>query len=172
MVEVRVQSLGLDRTTNTPVVILQEKEGTRILPIWIGPSEASAIAMELAGMKFSRPLTHDLFNSIIGGLGGELRRVLITRVVDNTYYAELVIHRGAEVFSVDARPSDSIALALRAGASIFTRAELLEESPVEIVDAGYDPGDEEGREPGGLSAEELQEYLRRLNPEDFGRFRP
>jgi len=172
MVEVRVQSLGLDRTTNTPVVILQEKDGTRILPIWIGPSEASAIAMELAGMKFSRPLTHDLFTSIIGGLGGELRKVLITRVVDNTYYAELLIHRGTEVFSVDARPSDSIALALRAGAAIFTRPELLEDTPVEIVDAGFENGDDDHPRHGGLTAEELQEYLRRLNPEDFGRFRP
>lgn len=172
MVEVRVQSLGLDRTTNTPVVILQEKDGTRVLPIWIGPSEASSIAMELAGMKFSRPLTHDLFTSIIGGLGGELRRVQITRVVDNTYYAELLIHRGSEVFSVDARPSDSIALALRAGAAIFTRPELLEDTPIEIVDADFDADDEERPEHSGLRAEELQEYLRRLNPEDFGRFRP
>lgn len=172
MVEVRVQSLGLDRTTNTPVVILQEKDGTRVLPIWIGPSEASSIAMELAGMKFSRPLTHDLFNSIIGGLGGELRRVQITRVVDNTYFAELLIHRGTEVFSVDSRPSDSIALALRAGAAIFTSDDLLEETPIEIIDADFDLDDDERPEDDGLRAEELQEYLRRLNPEDFGRFRP
>lgn len=171
MIEVRVQSLGLDRTSNTPVVILQEKDGTRVLPIWIGPSEASSIAMELAGMKFSRPLTHDLFTSIIRGLGGELRRVLITRVVDNTYYAELVIYRGDEVFSVDARPSDSIAIALRAGASIFTTDDLLDDSPIELVDAEFETEDDEGRQ-GELQAEELQDYLRRLNPEDFGRFRP
>ncbi len=172
MIEVRVQSLGLDRTSNTPVVILQEKEGSRVLPIWIGPSEASSIAMELAGMKFSRPLTHDLFTSIIGGLGGELRRVLITRVVENTYFAELLIHRGDEVFSVDARPSDSIAIALRAGATIFTSDELLDDTPIEIVDTEFDPEDEGSRPQEGLSADELQEYLRRLNPEDFGRFRP
>ncbi|MGD8279324.1 MAG: bifunctional nuclease family protein, partial [Gemmatimonadota bacterium] len=91
MIEVKVQSLGLDRASSTPVVILQESEGSRVLPIWIGPSEASAIAMELAGMKFSRPLTHDLFASLILGLGGTLQRVMITRVVDNTYYAEMII---------------------------------------------------------------------------------
>src|SRR5438105_5295959 len=106
MVEVRVAHLGLDRNTNSPVVILQELDGTRVLPIWIGPGEASAIAMELAGMKFSRPLTHDLFASMIRGLGGMLMRVLITKVVENTYYAELIIQRGSEVISIDARPSD------------------------------------------------------------------
>jgi bifunctional DNase/RNase len=153
------------------VVILQEKEGTRVLPIWIGPSEASSIAMELAGMKFSRPLTHDLFTSLIKGLGGELRRVQITRVVENTYFAELLIQRGGEVFSIDARPSDSIAIALRVGATIFTSDELLEETPVEIVDTDYH-AEEEPLQQKGLRAEELQDYLRRLNPEDFGRFRP
>lgn len=171
MIEVTVQSLGLDRTSNTPVVILQEKEGTRVLPIWIGPSEASSIAMELAGMKFSRPLTHDLFTSLIRGLGGELRRVHITRVVENTYFAELLIQRGSEVFSIDARPSDSIAIALRIGATIYTTEALLEETPIEIVDAEFDT-EEEAMQQDGLRAEELQDYLRRLNPEDFGRFRP
>src|SRR5690606_38613632 len=102
--EVKVQSLGLDRTSSTPVVILREADGNRVLPIWIGPGEASAIAMELAGMKFSRPLTHDLFASVILGMGGTLKRVAITKVVDNTYYAELIIQRGSEVISVDARP--------------------------------------------------------------------
>ena len=186
MVEVKVQSLGLDRTSSTPVVILQETDGTRVLPIWIGPGEASAIAMELAGMKFSRPLTHDLFASVIMGLGAALKRVVITRVVENTYYAELIIQRGSEVFSVDARPSDSIAVALRMSAAIFTSDELLEHTSIEIAEASEDVPDfgtgsesteEEGEEkggnpPGGLSAEELREYLRRMHPEDFGRFNP
>lgn len=171
MIEVKVQSLGLDKTSNTPVVILQEVGGTRVLPIWIGPGEASSIAMELAGMKFSRPLTHDLFTSIIGGLGGELRRVQITRVVENTYFAELLIYRGDRVLSIDARPSDSIAIALRAGASIYTTPELLADTPIELIDGELEPREEIPREE-GLRAEELQDYLRRLNPEDFGRFRP
>src|SRR2546430_3192796 len=80
LLQVRVAHLGLDRTTNTPVVILQEQEGPRVLPIWIGPAEASAIAMELAGVKFSRPLTHDLLKQVIVGLGAELRKVIITQV--------------------------------------------------------------------------------------------
>ncbi|HET9986204.1 MAG TPA: bifunctional nuclease family protein [Longimicrobiales bacterium] len=174
MVEVKVQSLGLDRTSNTPVVILQEKEGARVLPIWIGPGEASAIAMELAGMKFSRPLTHDLFASVILGLGGSLQRVVITKVVDNTYYAELIIQRGAELISIDARPSDSIAIGLRMSAAIFTSDDLLETSSIEVAEAEEDTSEFKPAEerPAGLSADELREHLRRLNPEDFGRFSP
>lgn len=178
MVEVKVQSLGLDRTSNTPVVILQERDGTRVLPIWIGPGEASAIAMELAGMKFSRPLTHDLFASVILGLGGTLQRVLITKVVDNTYFAELIIERNAEVISVDARPSDSIAIALRMSAAIFTTEDLLENTAIEIAESsehdfvGDAEGAEESASPGGLTPEQLREHLKRLNPEDFGRFNP
>jgi bifunctional DNase/RNase len=184
MVEVKVQSLGLDRTSSTPVVILQEAGGSRILPIWIGPGEASAIAMELAGMKFSRPLTHDLFASVIAGLGGELKRVMITKVVENTYYAELIIQRGSELFSVDARPSDSIAVALRMSATIFTTDDLLEHTHIEIAESSEDQPEflakteeeageaGDSRPPGTLTPEELREYLRRMHPEDFGRFNP
>lgn len=177
LVEVRVQSLGLDRASNTPVVILKELDGERVLPIWIGPGEASAIAMQLADMKFSRPLTHDLLVSVLGGLGGSLQRVIITKVEDNTYYAELVIRQNGEVISVDARPSDSIAVALRTDAQIFAEDELLERASIEIADeeATLDTGEEGGPEaspPGDMDAEELKEYLRRLNPEDFGRFTP
>ena len=103
----------LDVIVPCGTVVHDVDTGERVLPIWIGPGEASAIAMELAGMKFSRPLTHDLAASLIRGMGGQLTRVLITRVEENTYFAELVIQRGSEVFSVDARPSDSIAIALR-----------------------------------------------------------
>jgi bifunctional DNase/RNase len=162
--EVRVAHLGLDRATNSPVVILQEKNGDRVLPIWIGPAEASAIAMELAGVKFSRPLTHDLLKQVIVGLGAELRRVMITQVKDNTYFAELQIHRDDQIFHMDARPSDSIAIALRLNAPIFTHNELLESSSVETVDAADAP------QP--LDAEQLKTYLENLDPEDFGKFRP
>jgi len=179
MKEVTVQSLGLDRNSNTPVVILQETDGPRVLPIWIGPGEASAIAMELAGMNFSRPLTHDLLASAITGLGGSRQRVVITKVVDNTYYAEMIITRDGEFFSLDARPSDSIAIALRMDAGIFTSEELLEHTSIEIsepeeleeqLDLGEEPiqGDPEDVAP----PEDLKEYLRRLHPEDFGRFTP
>ena len=179
MIEVTVQSLGLDRSSNTPVVILQEKEGSRVLPIWIGPGEASSIAMELAGMNFSRPLTHDLFASAITGLGGDLQRVVITKVVENTYYAEMIIMRDSQFFSLDARPSDSIAMALRMDATIYTSDELLEHTSIEISEASdFDEAEGEGSEGEGEGGgegeapEDLQEYLRRLRPEDFGRFTP
>ncbi len=182
MKEVCVASLGLDKTSNTPVVILQELEGERVLPIWIGPGEASAIAMELAGMKFSRPLTHDLFSSLVRGLGSEVQRVIITKVVENTYYAELILTRNGEVISIDARPSDSIAIALRAKAPIYAKDELFEVTAVEIAPAdSFEAPDSPAAEPGerkekgeldAMGPEELKEYLKKMNPEDFGRFNP
>ena len=166
MIEVRVAHLGLDRTTNTPVVILQEREGERVLPIWIGPAEASAIAMELAGVKFSRPLTHDLLKQIVVGLGADLRKVIITQVKDNTYFAELHIYRGDAVIQIDARPSDSIALALRLKAPIFTSETLLELTSVETGDGTIEKGPEH------LDTDALKTYLQNLDPEDFGKFTP
>lgn len=177
LVEVRVQSLALDRTTNTPVVILQETDGERVLPIWIGPGEASAIAMQLADMEFSRPLTHDLLCSVLKSLGGALQKVIITKVQKSTYFAELIVRRNGEVISLDARPSDSIAVALRVDARIFADDELLEAATIEIAE------DESTAEVSfenlesveaevEMGAEELKEHLRGLNPEDFGRFKP
>ena len=171
MIEVRVAHLGLDRTTNTPVVILQEKEGERVLPIWIGPAEASAIAMELAGVKFARPLTHDLLKQLIVGLGARLHRVLITQVKENTYYAELHINRGENIVQIDARPSDSIAIALRLAAPIFASETLLSTIEVEEQSDDDSPATPPPTgEPGELSADQLKEYLENLRPEDFGKF--
>jgi uncharacterized protein len=177
LVEVKVQSLGLDRSSNTPVVILEEVGGERVLPIWIGPGEASAIAMQLADMEFSRPLTHDLLVAVLNGLGGSLRKVIITRVEKNTYYAELLIHRNGEVISVDARPSDSIAVALRTDARIFAQDDLLERASIEIAEdeaatPGAQPPQKKESQTEEMDADQLKEYLKRLNPEDFGRFTP
>ena len=177
LVEVRVQSLALDRSSNTPVVILEECDGERVLPIWIGPGEASAIAMQLADMEFARPLTHDLLCSVMKGLGGTLEKVIITRVEKSTYYAELIMRRNGEVLSLDARPSDSIAVALRVDALIFAQEELLETASIEVADeeAVADlPFEVQERvvEPESMGPDELKEHLRKLNPEDFGRFTP
>jgi bifunctional DNase/RNase len=165
LVPVRVAHLGLDRSTNSPVVVLQEEGGRRVLPIWIGPAEASAIAMQLGGVKFGRPLTHDLLKQVIVGLGGELRKVVISAVKDSTYFAELHIHRDdRDVFQVDARPSDSIALALRLHAPVFAAESLLE---LVSPDAIETPTDGEA-----LDADALKTYLQNLDPEDFGKFTP
>lgn len=161
MIRMRVAHLGLDRSTNTPVVILQEEDGDRTLPIWIGAPEANAIALELQGVKPERPLTHDLMKHLVGGLGGELRRVVIAGLRENTYLAELLIYRGEEVFQVDARPSDSIALALRMHAPIFTNDELLDRGGQRA------PPPEPGGDP-----EALKRFLEKLDPQDLGRFQP
>ena len=172
LIEVRVQSLWVDGTTNTPVVMLKELSGERVLPIWIGPGEASAIAAELATMEFARPLTHDLLCAVMKQLGGSLQKVVINRVEDSTYYAELLVLKNGELISLDARPSDSIAIALRSDTQIFAHEELLG------IAGNLSAGEWEstGKEPSSSSPfmgpDELEEHLRSLNPEDFGRFTP
>ena len=172
MIEVVVARLGLDSSTQSYVVILKEKDGKRLLPIWIGQPEAESIVMQMHNIKRVRPLTHDLCKSLIVGLGGTLRRVQITRVDKNTYYAELHLHHGDDLVRVDARPSDSIAIALRLNAPIYANETLLSRA-----EEGDDE-DEESAVPGGtgdedeLSAEQLKRYLETLRPEDFGKFNP
>lgn len=159
----RVAHLGLDRSTNTPVVVLREEDGERTLPIWIGAPEANAIALELQGVKPERPLTHDLMKQLVAGLGGELRRVLIAGLRENTYLAQLLIYRGGAVFEVDARPSDSIALALRMHAPIFSNEDLLDKSAK--------AGEATPPEPSG-DPDALKRFLEKLDPQDLGRFQP
>lgn len=162
MIAVQVAQVGLDPTSNSPVVLLREVDGARLLPIMIGPAEASAIAMELQGIRPPRPLTHDLVKRIILGFGGELRRVVIGDLRQDTYFAELELRRGDEVVRVDARPSDSIAVALRLGAPIFLAEGLFDRR-------GITPG-EGGAAPDG--ADILRTYLENLDPQDLGRFTP
>lgn len=170
VIEVRVKSLAFDRKSNAPVVILQDMPGDRVLPIWIGPGEASAIAMQMGGITFQRPLTHDLLVSVLGGLGGKLQRVLITRVKDSTYFAELIIARDGQLISVDARPSDSIAIALRAEARIFADEGLLESASEVITSAASESPEDDEQDETTMSGEALEEHLRGLRPEDLGRF--
>lgn len=178
MVEVKVARLGLDSVSNSYVVILQEKEGERLLPIWIGEPEAQSIGMEMQKITPPRPLTHDLCKRLIVGMGGALRRVQITKVQDNTYYAELHIYKGEDVFHIDARPSDSIAIALRLAAPIFAQESLLtdmalaesEENADEGLSFTQSPEAAELREELDRSAEQLKEDLEKMRPEDFGKF--
>jgi bifunctional DNase/RNase len=168
VVEVVVARLGLDSTTQSYVLVLQEKGGTRLLPIWIGQPEAESIVMQIHSIKRVRPLTHDLCKNLILGLGGSLRRVQITRVEKNTYYAELHINRGDNVVQIDARPSDSIAIALRLSAPIFASEALL--SSIEVEDQTDESSAPATTDAGELSADQLKEYLENLRPEDFGKF--
>ncbi len=168
LVEVEVMRLGLDRSTNSYVVILQEKGGARLLPIWIGQPEAESIVIEMNKLKRERPLTHDLCKNLIIGMGGTLRRVHITKVENRTFYAELHIARSSGAVHIDARPSDSIAIALRFEAPIFAQeslltALLLEEGQPAPETLAEPPSDE-------MSAEQLKQYLENMRPEDFGKF--
>ena len=171
MVEVTVARLGLDQSNNSYVLILREKGGTRLLPIWIGQPEAESIVMQMHNVKRPRPLTHDLCKSLIQGLGGELTRVQITRVEKNTYFAEMHLVRGEAVVHVDARPSDSIAIALRLAAPIFAQESLLTAVEEETDgDGDADAEIQDATEELKLNAEQLKEYLENLRPEDFGKF--
>lgn len=176
MVEVVVSRLGLDSTTNTYVVILQEKGGARLLPIWIGQPEAESIVMQMNNVKRERPLTHDLCKSLIVGLGGSLRRVHITKVQQRTYYAELHIGGAGGVVQIDARPSDSIAIALRLHAPIFADEGLLTTVDDDEAEHGYasppasPPAVGAATDADELNAEQLKAYLENLRPEDFGKF--
>jgi len=180
MIEVLVSRLGLDSATNSYVVVLQERGGTRLLPIWIGQPEAESIVRHMHSVKNVRPLTHDLVRNLILGMGAQLRRVQITRVEKSTYFAELHIQRGDTLVHIDARPSDSIAIALRLAAPIFAAEELLvepaedeEEEQSEVPGVGDAEGIEQPEaDESELSAEQLKAYLENLRPEDFGKFNP
>ena len=166
VVETRVNGLILEPKTQQNIVILREAEGERILPIWIGPGEAQAIRRILSEEAFPRPLTHDLIALIVEGLKAKVTRIVIADLRENTFYASVFIARDSDVLSIDARPSDSIAIALRAKAPIYVNEKLLQPPPSE-----GEVEEESQRElTDEQKAEQLRRFLERLNPEDFGKF--
>ncbi|MGE3435210.1 MAG: bifunctional nuclease family protein [Blastocatellales bacterium] len=126
--EVKIRGLLVDPTTNSPIVLLKELDGEGILPIWVGPYEANSIASEIEKLAPQRPMTHDLLRNIIAQMGGVVRRVVVTELRDNTFYAIIEIMVNGELILIDSRPSDAIALALRTDCPIFIREEVLEAS--------------------------------------------
>ncbi|OQX85988.1 MAG: hypothetical protein B6D63_01025 [Candidatus Latescibacteria bacterium 4484_7] len=126
LLEVSVQGIALDHDRSHPVVLLKTLEDEEVLPIWIGTAEATAIFTVLAGRSFERPMTHDLLKIIIDVLGARVGRIEITGIQNDTYFARIILNRGEDVFYIDARPSDSIALALRAEAPLFIDKELFD----------------------------------------------
>jgi hypothetical protein len=152
--QMEVIGVRVEMPSNSPIVLLKEAQGDRYLPIWIGAVEATAIAFAQQGMVSLRPLTHDLFRDVLEVLNVQLRTVNITALRDGIFYADLVFSNGAEV---SARPSDSIALALRTGAQIFASEEILDEAGVPIPDEQED------------EVEKFREFLDTISPEDFGR---
>lgn len=163
-IEMRVSGLTMDPITNTPIVILKDLEEKKAIPIWIGIFEASAIATEIERITFSRPMTHDLMNEIVKLLNAEVMRVDIHDLRNNTFFANIHLLREGQVIVVDARPSDAIALALRAGASIFVDEKVIEKS--RNVDFGTKMTDLDR-----LKKEKLAEFLENLSPEDFGKYK-
>ncbi len=154
MRQMEVVGVRVEMPTNQPIVLLKETQGERYLPIWIGPMEATAIAYAQQGLVPVRPLTHDLLRDILEALDVQLKTVNITALRNGTFFADLIFSNGKEV---SARPSDSIALALRTGATIFAADEILEEAGIAIPDEQED------------EVEKFREFLDTITPEDFGR---
>jgi len=155
-----ISKLTLDSSTKNPIVILKEADGERSLPIWIGLLEANAIASELEGIKFSRPMTHDLLKNMMDMLGVEVKSVEVSDLKNDTYFASIrIIHNGREI-SIDARPSDALALSLRYGIPIFASEEVIRKSMQ--IDLKGEPEDTSDQ------GKKWLKILEKMEPDDFG----
>lgn len=164
LIKMKVAGLTIDPLTNTPIVILKDMEEKRAIPIWIGLFEASAIATELEKITFSRPMTHDLIYEILKTIGIEVMKIEIHDLRNNTFFANIHLLKDNETTVIDSRPSDAIALALRANAPIFVAEKVIEKS--RNVDFG-----KKITELDNLQDEKLKEFLENLSPEDFGKYK-
>lgn len=159
MIEVKVAGVLFDNQNNSPVMLLKELDGNRVLPIFIGPIEATAIAYALENVKLSRPMTIDLLKLTIDGLRAKVKRVIISFLKNDTFFAEVILENGNKILSIDARPSDSVGLALRTQAPIYVADEVMETAGIIMTE------NEETR----LS--ELRDSLRNIPPEELGNYR-
>jgi bifunctional DNase/RNase len=159
MIEVRVEGILLDNVNNSPVVLLRERDGDRVLPIFIGPLEASAIAYALEKTKFPRPLTLDLMRLMVEGLKGRVGRVIITKLENETFFAEVVLETDDRLVTIDARPSDSVGLALRSEAPIYVAEAVMEKAGQWITAQDED------------RLKDMREKMRTINPEEFGNYK-
>ena len=167
MREVEVVGVRVEMPSNSPIVLLREASGERYLPIWIGAVEATAIAFAQQGVVPPRPLTHDLLKELVEATGNAVREIRITEMREGVFYAVLVLDSGVEV---SARPSDSIALALRTGARIVCAEDVLEEAGIPVPDSEREDDDEAGgARPGDEeeTVEQFREFLDHVTPEDF-----
>jgi bifunctional DNase/RNase len=158
-----ISSLTVDPVTNSPIVILREIDGDQTLPIWIGLLEATAIASEMEGIKFSRPMTHDLLKNMMDMVNVKVIKIEVCDLKNNTYYALIHFKYGEKVMSIDARPSDALALSLRVKAPIFVAEEVISHSSQ--IDLKAEPEDKSEK------GKKWQEILESLNPEDFGKYK-
>ena len=164
LIQMKVSGLTMDPITNTPIVILKDLEEKKAIPIWIGIFEASAIATELEHITFSRPMTHDLLNETLKTLDVMVVKVEIKDIRNNTFFADIHLVSDGNTFRIDARPSDALALALRANAPIFVDDKVIEKS--RNIDFGIKMTDLDK-----LKEEKLKEFLENMSSEDFGKYK-
>ncbi len=155
-----VYGINLDLFSSSPIVILKVEEENRYLPIWIGQPEARSILMKLQNQEFSRPLTHDLAVNLVTEMGGSLERVTVTELRDSTFFASLRVEINGRTVEVDSRPSDAIAIAVRAGTPIFAADTVIEEAGVVFEEAMEDAPEEE-------VVDKFKDWMNRITPEDF-----
>jgi bifunctional DNase/RNase len=156
-VEMTIRGLLMDPVSNMPIVILKDVAGESVLPIWVGVYEANAIALEMEKVSTPRPMTHDLIKNVLTGLETQVHKVVVTELREDTFYAVIWLERGGEVVSVDSRPSDALALALRVDCPIFEIVLKNSKQAANMSDRA--------------TAEELRKYLDGLNDEDLGKYK-
>lgn len=158
-VEMKIRSLVMDPATNTPIVVLKDAQGTSVLPIWVGVFEANAIALEIEKVQTPRPMTHDLLRNVLLGLNVSVHRVVVSELRDDTFYALIWLEHEGQLMSIDARPSDALALALRVDCPIYVDDQVLRSSK------DTSPINEKS------THEELRKWLENLSDEDLGRYK-
>jgi bifunctional DNase/RNase len=159
-IEMTIKGLMIDPITNMPIVILRDKDGQRVLPIWVGAFEANAIALQIENVTTPRPMTHDLLRNILHDLKADVTKIVVSDLKENTFYALIHLNVHGEAVAIDARPSDAIALALRASVPIFVEDRVIDHA--KTVDITPDKGD---------SAERLQKWLEDMDPDDMGKYK-
>ena len=158
-VEMKIRGLMMDPVTNMPIVILRESDSETVLPIWVGVYEANAIALEIEKVSTPRPMTHDLLRNVIQDLRAQIEKIVVSDLKENTFYALIYLRVNGDTLAIDARPSDAIALALRARAPIFVEERVIDHA--KTVDFAPEKGD----------AERLQKWLESLDPDDMGKYK-
>jgi bifunctional DNase/RNase len=157
-VEMKIRTLMMDPVTQMPIVVLRDATGNSILPIWVGVYEANAIALEIEKISTPRPMTHDLIKTLLMGIDARVDRIVVNELKDDTFYAVIWIEKDGQMISIDSRPSDALAIALRTDSPIFVNENVLKNSRMSVSqDKGKD--------------EELRRLLENLNEEDFGRYK-
>ena len=158
-IEMTIKGLMVDPVTNTPIVILRDKEGQKVLPIWVGIFEANAIALQIENIATPRPMTHDLLRNVIHDLNASVQKIVVCDLQDNTFFALIYLGLNGDTVAIDARPSDAIALALRTRAPIFVEETVIDHA--KTVDFSTEKAD----------ADRLHKWLESLDPDDLGKYK-